>query len=60
MILISVDLPAPFSPNAAWKFARRGALEADILKSPNAPIVLGYPHHAQKGRISSVHSPPSR
>ena len=34
------------------------ALKADILKSPDAAVVLGYPHHAQKGRISSVHSPP--
>ena len=47
MILISVDLPAPFSPSTAWM--RRGAQAKSTLSSArDAAIALGDARHARE------------
>ena len=60
MILISVDLPAPFSPSTAW-IEPAPAGEVDLLQRPHAAIALGDAAQLQqrrRGRASSSAMPP--
>ena len=53
MILISVDLPAPFSPSMAWM--RPGVDgQVGLLQRPHAAIALGDAFHP-KERNGAVH-----
>ena len=49
MILISVDLPAPFSPRIAWMLPACKD-QARILQRAHAPVALGDVLHAKDGR----------
>ena len=53
MILISVDLPAPFSPSTAWT-RPASTVKRGLLQRPHAAIALGHAFHAEDRTAASI------
>ena len=57
MILISVDLPAPFSPRMAWMLPA-ATDKLGLLQRAHAAIALGYAFHAERAEPHASIGPP--